>query len=187
MARDGPLMQVAHTAVVLLVITAAGVHAQPAPAIPGPTAVAADLHPTEAGLTVGEPGQDRPAKPRAPKTPRPAPTPDTVAPPTASSTASTLDLDSLEQRLRATKAIGVFTKITLKNQIDDLLDRFRDYYKGKGKRTMKDLRRSFDLLLMKVLSLLQDDDRELASAIVASREAIWALLADPKTFATLEG
>jgi len=38
-----------------------------------------------------------------------------------------------------------------------------------------------------VLSLLQDEDQELASAIVASREAIWALLADPKAFATLKG
>ena len=52
---------------------------------------------------------------------------------------------------------------------------------------MTQLRRSYDLLLMKVLSLLQDADQKLASAIVASREAIWGLLADPKKFATLEG
>ena len=38
---------------------------------------------------------------------------------------------------------------------------------------------------MKVLSLLQDDDPKLASKIVASREAIWGLLEDPKKFATL--
>ena len=52
---------------------------------------------------------------------------------------------------------------------------------------LMDLRRSYDLLMMKVLSLLQDEDCELASAIVSSREAIWALLADPKTVATLQG
>ena len=51
---------------------------------------------------------------------------------------------------------------------------------------MMDLRRSYNLLMMKVLSLLQDDDQKLASAIVSSREAIWGLLADPKTFATLQ-
>jgi hypothetical protein len=115
--------------------------------------------------------------------------PPSVTAPVAESTAATatLDLKSLEERLRATKAIGLFTKITLKNQIDDLLDRFRDYYKGKRKYTMKDLRRSFDLLLMKVLSLLQDEDQTLAAAIGSSREALWALLADPKTFATLDG
>lgn len=109
-------------------------------------------------------------------------------PPVAATTPATappLDLKALEQQLRNTKAIGLFTKITLKNQVDDLLDTFEDYYGGKSKHTMKDLRRSYDLLLMKVLSLLQDKDRQLASSIVASREAIWTLLADPKTFATL--
>ncbi|MEX1245850.1 MAG: hypothetical protein WEB59_08705 [Thermoanaerobaculia bacterium] len=78
------------------------------------------------------------------------------------------------------------TKITLKNQVDDLLDRFREHYQGKAIPTMKDLRRSYDLLMMKVLSLLQDEDQQLASAIVASREAIWGLLADPVKFETLQ-
>jgi len=97
-----------------------------------------------------------------------------------------LDLKSLEKQLKETKAIGVFTKITLKNRVDDLLEQFGEYHRGKAKRTMKDLRRSYDLLLMKVLSLLQDEDQKLARAIVASREAIWDLLADPKKFATLQ-
>ncbi len=35
---------------------------------------------------------------------------------------------------------------------------------------------------MKVLSLLQDEDQKLASAIVSSREAIRGLPADPKKF-----
>ena len=100
-------------------------------------------------------------------------------------TAPPLDVKALEQQLRNTKAIGFFTKITLKNQVDDLLDKFEEYYRGKSKHTMKDLRRSYDLLLMKVLSLLQDKDQQLASSIVASRETIWSLLADPKTFATV--
>lgn len=78
------------------------------------------------------------------------------------------------------------TKLTLKGQVNDLLDKFRDYYDGKAKVTMTDLRRSYELLMMKVLTLLQDEDQQLASAIVASREAIWNLLADPKKFATLD-
>ena len=101
--------------------------------------------------------------------------------------APAMDLKTLEEQLKDTKAIGFFTKLTLKGQIDDLLDDFRDHYQGKGKRTMTDLRRSYELLLMKVLSLLQDEDPALASAIVSSREAIWGLLADPKTFATITG
>ena len=89
-------------------------------------------------------------------------------------------MNTLEAQLKETKAIGFFTKIALKNQVDDLLDQFREYYQGKAKLTMTDLRRSYDLLMMKVLSLLQDEDQKLASAIVSSREAIWGLLADPK-------
>lgn len=96
-----------------------------------------------------------------------------------------LDLASLKNRLRETKAIGVFTKIALKNQVDDLLNQFRAYYQGRARVTLAQLRQSYDLLLLKVLSLLQDGDQLLARAIMASRDAIWGILADPAKFATL--
>ncbi len=96
-----------------------------------------------------------------------------------------LDLETLEKRLRETNAIGVFTKITLKNQVDDLLDQFRAYYKGQTKTSLAELRQAYDMLLLKVLSLLQDGDPPLARVIVTSREAIWGILADPAKFATL--
>ena len=121
-----------------------------------------------------------------------APTPPVRPPkPAAAAVASTvaapLDVTALKEKLKATKAIGVFTKISLKNQVDDLMKQFSDYYQGKGKTTMPELRRAYDLLLMKVLSLLQDSDQKLASEVVSSREAIWGLLSDPKRFATLQG
>jgi hypothetical protein len=94
-----------------------------------------------------------------------------------------LDLTSLETRLKETKAIGVLTKLALKNQVDDLLNQFRAFYAGKLKTTLAELRRPFDLLILKVLSLLQDSDPSLATAIVASREAIWGILSDPAKFA----
>ena len=78
------------------------------------------------------------------------------------------------------------TKLSLKNQVDDLLDKFKKHYAGNATPTMADLRRSYDLLMMKVLSLLQDDDQKLASDILSSRERIWGLLADPKSFAALQ-
>lgn len=96
-----------------------------------------------------------------------------------------LDLASLETHLKETKAIGVLTKIALKNQVDDLLGEFRAFYQGKLKTTLAELRRSYDLLVLKVLALLQDGDPPLASAIVASREAIWGILSDPSKFATI--
>jgi len=96
-----------------------------------------------------------------------------------------LNLTSLEQRLRDTKAIGVFTKLSLKNQVDDLLDDFRSYYRGQSKLVLTDLRQRYDLLMMKILTLLQDSDVTLASDIRSSREAIWDILRDPKKFAEI--
>ena len=99
--------------------------------------------------------------------------------------APALDLAALEQRLRDTRAIGVFTKLSLKNQVDDLLNEFRRQYKGSNKHPTPELRQRYDLLILKVLSLLQDTDPALAAAISSSREAIWGILADPDKFAKI--
>ncbi|MBS1179635.1 MAG: hypothetical protein H6R06_4047 [Proteobacteria bacterium] len=133
------------------------------------------------------------APPKAPA--KPAATPSAAAPPAKSETpavapakvqaAAPLDLKSLETRLKETQAIGVFTKLTLKNQIDALLDQFRAFYQGKLKTSLADLRRSYDMLVLKVLALLQDADPPLASAIAGSREAIWGILSNPAKFAAV--
>jgi len=160
--------------------------------IPGTTAPPAPKNPVPA--PIAKPPAPAPAAkaaiPAAPPAKAPKPVPPTLAAPasTVPAPAATpaLDLNALKEQLKETKAIGVFTKLTLKNQVDDLLEQFRDYYQGKAKATLAELRRSYDLLMMKVLSLLQDADQKLASAIVSSREAIWGLLSDPKKFATLQ-
>ncbi len=108
-----------------------------------------------------------------------------VASPARPPSTPPLDLKALETRLKETNAIGVYTKLTLKNQVDDLLDAFRAYYKGQAKSTLAELRRAFDLLVLKVIALLQDADPPLASQIAASREAIWGILSDPVKFATV--
>jgi hypothetical protein len=128
-------------------------------------------------------------------TPIPAPTPPVakpVAAPVASKPAAApvapkpaaapLDLKSLETRLRETPAIGVFTKLSLKNQVDDLLEKFRAYHRRQAATSLAELRQSYNMLLLKVLALLQDSDPSLARDVVASREAIWGILADPKKF-----
>jgi len=142
------------------------------------------------------PAPPAPPVPRAPATPpaasakTPRPVEPGIASPVVAPTPgpnATLDLNTLKEQLRETKAIGVLSKITLKNQVDDLLDQFREYYLGASKLTLTGLRQSYELLMMKVLSLLQDEDQKLASAISASREAIWAMLSDSKKFAALQG
>jgi hypothetical protein len=96
-----------------------------------------------------------------------------------------LDLAAMEQRLRDTHAIGVFTKLSLKNQVDDLLAQFKAYHSGQSRVPLAQLRQKYELLLLKVVSLLQDADPPLATAISSSREAIWSLLADPRRFAQI--
>ena len=120
--------------------------------------------------------------PVTPPKPAPAAAPPPAAPPPA---ASTLDLTGLEQRLRDTKAIGVFTKLSLKNQVDDLLADFRALYKRAKPPPGPEFRQRYDLLLLKVLSLLQDGDPPLAAAISSSKEAIWNILADPDKLAKI--
>ena len=144
-------------------------------------------------------GSSRPKpKPATPKSPGNAPaaavgSPAATAKPSAAPASDTstrqsapsgpaLDLRALEQRLRDTRAIGLFTKLALKNQVDDLLNQFRAFHGKQGATTLAELRQRYDLLLLKVLSLLQDGDPALAAAIASSREALWGILADPVKF-----
>ncbi len=96
-----------------------------------------------------------------------------------------LDLELLEKRLKETSAIGIFTKLALKNQVDDLLDKFRAFYQGHSTASLAQLRQAYEMLIMKVLAILQDDDPLLARDLLDSREAIWEVLTDPEQFATL--
>jgi hypothetical protein len=155
------------------------VESQTAPSVPAaqrpPSAttrhdVAAHLPPAAVALP--------PVAAQQPKTPAPSVA---VAKPAAP---AALDLEALETRLKETKAFGVLTKLALKNQIDDLLDRFRAYYQGRLKTTLGELRQAFDALVLRTVALLQDTDPSLARAIVSSRESLWVLLADPAKFAT---
>ena len=147
--------------------------AKPAPATTAKTAPSAATKP-----------QPVPPKQAAAATPPKQAT--APAPPKQAAAAPTLDLDGLEARLKQTKAIGLMTKLSLKNKVDDLLAQFRQHHAGKPMPTVAELRRSYDLLMMKVLSLLQDHDQQLASDILSSRERIWGMLADPKSFAALQ-
>jgi hypothetical protein len=115
-----------------------------------------------------------------------------VTPPGAApgQTEANVDLAELEARLRSTDAIGFLTKLSLKGQIDDLLDAFAAYHAerqdglvpGAADDPLAGLRERFNLLLMKVLSLVQDQDEELFRMIATSREALWRTLTDPRRF-----
>ena len=161
--------------------------AAPAPAVP-PSSAPGKSEPKAPPPAKAPAASQAPAAPVAvPREPVVAARKPEAAPPVAAKPAAPppLDLKSLEQRLKETNAIGVMTKLSLKNQVDDLLEQFRDYYQGRLNTTLAELRRPYELLLMKALSLLQDGDPALAKAIHASREAIWAILSDRDKFSKL--
>ena len=179
--RDWPQWRRARAVAALLCMVAAGcVAVERAPSREPPQP---GTSPSATEPPIVPAGPDSRTKPpsKVPEKSAPAkPAPTKSAPPPAP-----LDLKSLEQRLRDTPAIGVFTKLALKNQVDDLLDQFRAHHKGQQKPTLTELRQPYERLLLKVLSLLQDTDPALARDIVASREAIWSILADRNKFNSL--
>ena len=97
----------------------------------------------------------------------------------------TFSITNLVARIRETGAIGFFTKLALKNQIDDLLSEFREFHEGVSDTKLSVLNDQFNLLLMKVITLLQDDDSKLFQDIVGARELLWINLADPAKFERL--
>lgn len=121
------------------------------------------------GVPPAEDTEKKPAETEAP--------PDTVA--------EKYDIKALVARLRDTSAIGFFTKLALKNQIDDLMDRFRRLHAREEETPLERLRDQFNLLFMKVITLCQDGDPALGQEIARGREILWGKLADPREFARL--
>ena len=171
-----------YPAVLLLLLSAGGASAAP----PQPRVAATQSASAQPATPQLSPAVSKDAAPvettLKPVAPAVAVSPAAPAP----TAAPTLDLNALAARLKATKAIDVFTKISLKNKVDDLMQGFAEHHQGKTP-PMAELRLSYDRLMMKVLSLLQDEDEALAADVISSREAIWALLADETTFAALQG
>ena len=106
---------------------------------------------------------------------------------TANSPASVtaIDLTTLEDRLVETDAIGFFTKLELKSQLGALTGKFRDFHGRSDAAEPTHLREDFDLLLLKLLTLLQDDDPGLHKAVAEARPGIWRTFSDPVLFAQL--
>lgn len=155
------------------------------------------VKPNPDALVATVPASTSPRQSAAPKRPPPSAAPASVAaspvavehprkntdpPPVARTLEPPLDVAALKVRLRDTHAIGVFTKVALKNQMDDLLQQFRAHYQGGEKTSVDSLRQPYDMLVLKVLSVVQDGDPSLARTISGSREAIWSILADRDKF-----
>ena len=194
-----PSLRLFSLSAILALVAACGlVSPPPAPSqAPAPPQPPASLPPASPPMSQATPPAREAAAPApAPKPAAPAvppksappaaaakspPAAATKAPPVAAA-APPIDLKSLEEKLKDSKAIGVMTKLSLKNQVDDLVAQFRAFHDGRQPPTLPQLRQPFELLLMKVLALVQDQDPALAKALHDSRDYIWGLLADRNKF-----
>ena len=93
-----------------------------------------------------------------------------------------LDVPALKARLGDTPVIGLFTRLALRNEADDLVQRFRAHHRDGSQADVASLRERYNMLVLKTLALIQDGDPPLARTISGSREAIWGILADPEKF-----
>ncbi len=99
--------------------------------------------------------------------------------------ADDFDLNALVSRISQSKALGLFTKLSLKHDIDGLLENVRKYHDGSGDGSLEQLRERYDVLVHKLVILLQDKDKELVNSIDDGRDKLWAILSDDKKFASI--
>jgi hypothetical protein len=97
--------------------------------------------------------------------------------------ADDFDLDALADRLSNSKHLGFLTKISLKQDIDRLLESIRKYHSGSGESSLEQARERYDVMVHKLIILLQD--KELAKSIDDGREKIWAILSHEKKSADI--
>lgn len=101
------------------------------------------------------------------------------------STALTLDLDSLSERLRESEAIGLFAKLALKKKFDELIEQVANFHKGDNSGSLQLLRGDYEHLMAHTLDLLHEGDAELYRDLSASKEALWNALTNATQFVQL--
>lgn len=102
------------------------------------------------------------------------------------SPAGELNVATLRVRLHDTPAMGVVTKLSLRREIVVLIDALAAFHAGRSHTDLAALHATFAELVTKTVALLDGADAPLAHDLVASRERIWAELADPTRFAALD-
>ncbi len=95
------------------------------------------------------------------------------------------DLNALVSRVSQSKALGFFTKLSLKRDIDRLLEDFSKYHDGSADASLERLRERYDVMIHKLVILVQDKDEELVKSIDDGRDKLWAIISDEKKFASI--
>jgi len=99
--------------------------------------------------------------------------------------ASSMDFDELGRRLADTNAVGIFTKLSLKRNVDRLEADLRAYHGGEGSADLKRLRQRYNIMVQEIVLMVQRKDPTLARDVSAARGPLWGQLSDKQKFANL--
>jgi len=94
-----------------------------------------------------------------------------------------LGLSTLEERLLESNSVSPSRKLALRAEIDDLRMRIAVAHRSGG--SVEALRPRYERLMMKVRDAVKKDP-VLFRDLMVSKDWIWAVLADPARFASLE-
>jgi len=93
-----------------------------------------------------------------------------------------VDLQMLTAGLRETKAIGKLTKLRLRNDINKILRSFERLHDSNSRFTLDQLEEQYHLLLMRIATLIHDDDLLLHQQLCNAWARIWIDLKNPDSF-----
>jgi len=91
-------------------------------------------------------------------------------------------INDLYDHLSQTKSIGIFTKLSIKNNTTRLNNSFAAYHQGERPPNIKELRERYDLMVQEMMVLVQGKDPELARKIHETRLLLWSYLSDPEKY-----
>ncbi len=89
-------------------------------------------------------------------------------------------LDELFDRIIETRAIGTFTKLSIKGNVTRLHKAFGVYHQGNRPPSLEELRERYDVMLQEMIILFQKKDPDLARDLYAARMLLWSYLVDPE-------
>ena len=95
------------------------------------------------------------------------------------------DLDVLVERIIHTKSLGFLTKLSLKKDTDKFLRSMRNYHDGTKNDSLEQLHERYDIMVHKLMFLVQEKDAELSKFIDDGRDQLWTILSDESKFANL--
>ena len=95
------------------------------------------------------------------------------------------EIDKLYEDITNTKAIGLFTKLSFRNNAMSLHESFGKYHQGSRPPTLDELEQRYELMVQEIMTLVQDKDPALADEIQQKKDLLWMTMIDPESYESI--